>query len=221
MEIRDVIKVAYAEDHPAIVAGVQKILADYSFILFGPLASNGREMLEMLEAQDELPDICMIDISMPVMDGFGLQKELKTRWPKMKTLIFTVYDNEPYIAKMLGLGANGYLLKNAKPTEIVDAICSIYKCGYYYNDIVDGKRIKTLYAEQCKPVIFSSQELEVLNLANTELSYAEMAARLNITLKSIEGTRYRLFQKLNINNRMGLAKYAKENGFGRIDNPEK
>ena len=208
-----VIRVAYAEDHQATRIGMQTILDSYEEISLDLLASNGREMIKLLEQADVLPDVCIIDINMPVMDGFQLQEEIRRRWPELRSLVYTMYNNEPFIVKMIAMGSNGYLLKSAEPDEIVEAIKSIHDHGFYYSNVIDRKKVIAVQNNKIRLPQFLPAEIELLRLANSDMSYAEIALKLNTTTKSIEGTRDRLFNKLNIKSRVGLAMYAVQHGY--------
>ncbi|MNK11821.1 Response regulator UvrY [compost metagenome] len=221
MESTETIRVAYAEDHFAMREGLKLLLDGNSFIKIGPLAADGIQMLKALEQTTELPHVCLIDINMPEMDGFSLQQEISHRWPNIKTLILSMYNEEPFIIKMISMGAKGYLHKNAETDEIVRAIHSVHKYGYYHNDLLDEKRANAIHTNKLKLPKFTEREISLLRLIHTDKSYTEIALELGTTTRSIEGYRDRLFGKLNISSRVGLAMYAVKYGWAPLDNPGK
>jgi len=214
------IHVAYAEDQYGMRMGIERILSNCNNISLDILAANGKELIEQLEATQSLPDICMIDLNMPVMNGFELQQELRKHWPEIRTLVLTAHDNQDFVIKMISLGVSGYILKESGANnEIPDAIRSIYEKGHYYSRIAGHAMFNSVKHNIVKPLHFSGRELEFLKLAFTNLSYTEIAERMNVSLKGVEGYRYRLFHKLNINNRSELIKYVLETGIVTMEIP--
>lgn len=211
--MRNKITVAYADDHEITRTGLKADMEAFENISVEILAENGLALINLLEQFDVPPDVCLIDLNMPVMDGFKLQEYISNRWPSIRTLAYTYYDNEAYIARMISLGVNGYLLKTASATEVATAIKSVFDNGYYYSTVADRSKFIRIQKSQLKPVQFSQAEIELLKLSGTNLSYAEMAEKLSTTTKAVTSTRDRLFLKLGINSRVELFSYALENGF--------
>ena len=207
------IRVAYAEDHTSMRLGIISFLQQLGGITVDMQAANGRELIDQLEKAEMLPDVCMLDINMPEMDGFETVQVIKQRWPPLKTLIFTAFEDELYLVRMIALGANGYLIKRCHPGEVKQALMAIHTNNYYYRDA----NARQLYSKVKNGSIllphFSNREAEFLKLCPTDLSYSEIAELMNTTVKAIDGYRDRLCEKLDVKGRIGLAIYAIQLGF--------
>lgn len=212
-----IIHTAYAEDHHATRIGVQTILSEHAHIHLHLLAENGKDMIRLLEKADPLPDVCIIDINMPLMNGFQLQSAIRERWPGIGTLVYTMYYHESNIIQMIKMGANGYLLKSAPNEELVRAIESVYRNGYYYSDVAGFKTFSSIQNNLLRLPHFSERELEFLKHCASPLSYQDIAAIMDTTPRALDGYRDRIAQKLNINNRIGLAMYAIQSGLVPVD----
>lgn len=210
------ITVAYAEDHLAVRKGIIANLEADASIKVIIEGNNGEELLTNLMEAQVLPDLCLIDINMPKMDGFKLLTEIKKRWPLMPCLVFTVFEFESYIIEMIKNGANGYLLKSCDPEELNMAVHSIYTDGYYYSEIANSTSFNMVQNKKFKNWVFSDREIELLRYACTEMSYADIAAEMNTTFKTVEGIRERLCVKLGVTTRIGLALASIELGYFTI-----
>lgn len=217
--MRTKITVAYADDHDFTRTGLKADLGAFEHISVDFLASNGLALVNILEQCDILPDVCLIDINMPVMNGFGLQEYIRRRWPSMGTIAFTFYDDETYIARMISLGVNAYLLKSSPVSEVADAITAVYHNGFYYSSVADRNMFVRARNKKEKPVQFSHAEIDLLKMSGPGLSYAEIAEKLSTTTKAVTSTRDRLFNKLGISSRIELYDYALDHGFV-IRNPK-
>jgi two-component system invasion response regulator UvrY len=212
-----VIHIAYAEDHTAVRKGIIALLNTLGGIVIDIEAEHGEELIRKLEKANMLPAICIIDINMPQMDGFETLKVIKERWPEIKTLVLTVYDEELHRIRMIRNGANGYLLKNCHPEEIKKALQSIAAKNYYYSDVANSKYFHEILSKKIKLPNFSAKEIEVLKYSCTDLSYAQIGEKMSITQRSAEGYRDSLFRKLDIHSRSSLVLCAIKYGFVSID----
>ncbi|MGN6568105.1 MAG: response regulator transcription factor [Flavipsychrobacter sp.] len=210
------ISIAYADDHTLVRKAIINYISEGEHLLVDIEAENGQDLINKLETSPKMPDLCLIDVSMPVMNGFDTLIEIKKRWPDMSTLILSVFDDELYIIRMIMSGANGYLLKNCSPGELKNAIESVYNNGYYYNSQRVRKYYKMVENKEIKLPRFTPNELEVLKYSCSDLSYSEIANRMGKTSRSIEGYRDSLFRKLNINSRVGLVIHAIKFGIVTI-----
>ena len=130
----DSIKVAIADDHQIFRKGVILSLRPYHNIKFVLEAENGEELIKGVESA--MPDIVLMDLKMPIMDGMEATKEVRKKFNSIKVLVVTMYEDDKFIIHMMEMGANGYLLKNADSAEIVKSIYSVHETGYYFNDLV-------------------------------------------------------------------------------------
>ena len=212
----DCIKVAYSDDHIAVRKGIIACIETNQRIKVIIEGNDGEELLKNLMNSKESPDICLIDINMPKMDGFKLLKEIKQRYPKMKCLVLTVFEHEPYIIQMIKHGANGYLLKSCNPTEIILAIETIYDNGYYFSTTANEKLFALVKEKKIKELKLNPREIVLLQYACSEYSYGDIAKKMELSFKSLDGVRERLFAKLHINSRVGLAMAAIHLGYAMI-----
>lgn len=164
-------------------------------------ASNGKELITKLESAQEFPDVILLDISMPVMNGLETQVELMKKWPQSKTLVVTVHEMEIYIKRMIRAGAKGYLAKDCSPNELIDAIQSIHTHGIYFSNI---SKIHFLNAAQAKFPQITQAEMDVLKEIGSDLSYEDIAEKLGKSKRSVEGHRDSLFKKLDVKTRANL-----------------
>jgi two-component system, NarL family, invasion response regulator UvrY len=180
-------------------------------------ADNGKDLIEKLDKNAE-PDIILLDIHMPEMDGYETAQWLKVNRPEINVLALSMYDNEAAIIRMLRSGAKGYILKDSDPPQLVSALTDILQKGYYYSDLVSGKLIHAInHAEDTNgsPLSnkFNERETEFLKYTCTELTYKEIADKMFVSPRTIDGYRDNLFEKLQVKTRVGLAIYAIKNGI--------
>lgn len=209
---------ALVDDHVLLrngLAGVVKTFGDYE-VLFE--ANNGKHFIEQLE-EHELPEIILLDINMPEMDGFETATWLKKMHPQVKVLALSMYDNENAIIRMFKAGAKGYILKDCDPQELRTALDSVVRKGYYYSETVTGRLIHTINQldeeeSNIKQLVqLNEREIEFLKLACTEMTYKEIADKMFLSPRTIDGYRDSLFEKLNAKTRVGLVMYAIRNGI--------
>ncbi len=193
--------VALVDDHKLLrngLAGFINTFKDYK-VLFQ--ASNGQEFINLLNPQS-LPNIVLMDINMPVKDGYETTLWLKINYPHIKVLALSMYDNETAIIRMLKNGAKGYILKDAEPAELRTALNAVFEKGFYYSELVTGHLISTLNKMDDNSIAkntlnLNDRELEFIKYACTELSYKEIADQMFLSPRTIDGYRDALFEKLN------------------------
>ena len=203
------IKIALADDHAILRKGVAEILSKFEGFSVIMEAGNGRELIFKMKAANTLPDVCIVDINMPEMNGYDTATELKKNWPDIKILALSMYDTELNIIKMLRHGANGYVLKDSDPEDLRVAIQRVIKDGYYHSELVTGRMLGILRDPGNKMENeLNERELTFLSFCCTELTYKEIADQMFLSPRTIDGYRENLFKKLNITTRTGLAMYA-------------
>lgn len=214
------IKVALADDHILLRRGLANLIDtfdEYSVIFE---ADNGLELQKKI-SKENLPDLVLLDINMPKMDGFTTAQWLKQTFPLVRIMALSMYDNENSVIRMFKAGAKGYILKDCEPHELKAAIDSIMQKGYFYSELVTGKLIHTINKmEEDTDVRNLSQlnekELQFLKLACTEMTYKEIADQMHLSPRTIDGYRDALFEKLNLKTRVGLVMYAIKNGIVQV-----
>ncbi|XZF16419.1 response regulator [Chitinophagaceae bacterium MMS25-I14] len=210
MELQESIRLAIADDHEMVRAGLVASLSGMTGISIVAEADNGQSLISRLETLQVLPDIVLLDVSMPVMDGHETLKAIKLRWPELKVLMLSMYDAEHTILKMMNQGARGYVLKAGKIAELYTAIREIYQYGFYSPEYVSGRM-----ARQQEPQMprINEKEIRFLQHCCTELSYRDIASLMNVSVRTVEGYRDTLFMKLHLNTRVGLVMYAYNTGL--------
>lgn len=143
MEKEKQITISIIEDHTGLRVSLQNFL-QYSNFKVILEAANGQMAIDSLQMQEVLPDICILDINMPVMDGYQTAKELAVRYPKIKILVFSSLDNKRSIREMLSLGVKGYILKGSAPEKLKTAVIKLYEGGYYFSDTISKTALSYL-----------------------------------------------------------------------------
>lgn len=213
-------KVVLADDHVLLrngLAGVVNNFGDYEVIFE---ADNGQHFTEQLTQYGE-PDIVLMDINMPLMDGYATTQWLKENHPLINVLALSMYDNEASIIKMFKAGAKGYILKDSEPPQLKSALDSIKLRGFYYSELVTGRLIHSINKMNDESVapskpLLNERETEFLKLACTEMTYKEIADKMFLSPRTIDGYRDALFEKLQIKTRVGLVMYAIKNGIVQV-----
>lgn len=200
--------IVVADDHKLFRKGIIALLEDFDFIGEIDEASNGAELLDLLSKKKVLPHIILLDLRMPVMDGVEAQQQIKTLYPDIKVIILTMEDDEQYILHLVSQGVNGYLLKNADPEEMETAILRVLEKGFYFSENISLLVMKNLKkldkTETMFNPEFSERELFVLELICKENSNIEIADLMNVSVRTVEGYRQKLFDKSGAKNIAGL-----------------
>ena len=207
----ETIKIVIADDHVALRNGLALLIKKLGYtVLFE--TSNGNELVEDLD-KNNLPDVVLMDINMPQMDGFATTDWLKHHYPKIKVLALSMYDDEGAIIRMIKFGARGYLLKSAEANELSRAIDSVYAKGFYYTEMVTGTLFRSVQQDEDagKVANLNDREIHFLKLASTELTYKEIADEMYVSPRTVDGYREVLFEKLNVKSRIGLVLFAIKN----------
>ncbi len=208
---------AIADDHSIMRNGLAGLLNSEDGLHVGITAENGLDLILQLERTNQLPDVCILDISMPGMDGFETITVLKHRWPNMGVLVLTIHEVEHYFIRMIMRGANGYLHKGCSHYQIGEAVLAIKQHGMYYADAEMRRLVKAIQNREITEPGFTECEIELLKWACTDLTYKEIAHNMAITVKSVEGHKESLFKKLNVGSRQGLVIAAIRLGYILID----
>lgn len=212
-------KVALVEDHTLLRKGLVSMVNGFPEyqVLFE--VGNGKELIDTIEPGN-LPDLVLMDVNMPEMDGYSSTSWLKRHYPDVKTLALSMYDTENAIIRMFKAGVRGYIIKYCEPADLKQAMDALIEKGYYYSELVTGRLIHTInrydndQEEIINPIsVLNDREIEFLQYACTELTYKEIASRMYLSPRTIDGYRDTLFDKLQLKTRVGLVTFAIRNGI--------
>jgi DNA-binding NarL/FixJ family response regulator len=207
--------VLLVDDHPFVREGIRSFLSEQpGFQVIGE-ASTGDEALRL--AQQHQPDFVLLDINMPGMNGLEAVGQLRRTAPNAKILILTVHNSREYVLHVARSGAHGYILKEAPPEELLQAMKAIQQGQRYYSQAVAGY-VFDEYESKCRrgektTAALTPREVEVLILTANGKSIKEMADALNITAATVQTYRVRIMEKLGIHHVAGLVKYALQKGY--------
>ena len=209
------IRIALVDDHVILrksLAILIELLQDFEIVLE---AGNGQELINELKTKP-IPDIVLLDITMPVMDGVETAWWLKQHHPDVKVLALSMIKNDFIIIRMLKNGARGYILKDCEPGELKAALHQVHEKGYYYNELIQPKMRSKDGQEEEPRIMLSEPELTFLRWACTEKSHKQIAEEMRLSPRTVDGYRDALFKKLNVNTRVGIALYAIKNGLVQL-----
>jgi two-component system invasion response regulator UvrY len=217
------VKLALVDDHTLFRKGLIsliEIISSNYVVLFE--ADNGKDLQQKISKENQ-PDIILMDINMPTMNGFESVQWLNENYPLVKILVVSMIQKEETVVKMLRMGVKGYLSKDVEPKELAEALYSVMNKGYYYTDFITGKLVhslQTINEDNLKKKsvdLPNEREKEFLKLACSELTYNEIASKMFLSPKTIDGYRNSLFEKFNVKSRVGLVLYAIKNELVNLD----
>ena len=214
------IDVVITDDHKLFRKGILSLLSDFDFIDKLYEAGNGIELLDLLEKTTPRPDVVLLDIKMPEMDGTEANKKLKELFPDIKVIILTMEDDEQFILHLINEGVNGYLMKNADPDELEEAIKKVIENDFYFTDDISAMVLRNFkYGKKVEKIaesVLTPREIQVLELICREYTAAEIADELMLSVRTIDGFRSKLLEKTGTKNMAGLVVYALKNGIVKI-----
>ncbi|MGZ3767451.1 MAG: response regulator, partial [Mucilaginibacter sp.] len=178
----DKIRIAIVDDHTLFRNGVASLMSEFDELQVVFEAENGQQLQEAL-AKRGLPDVVLMDINMPVMDGYEATLWLKRNHPQIKVLALSMFEDDQAVIKMIRCGACGYVLKESKPRELLEAIKTIHSKGVYINEMVSGKLIRSVTDEEDAEI--TKKELDFLKYCCSELTYKEIADKMNVSPRTV------------------------------------
>jgi DNA-binding NarL/FixJ family response regulator len=211
----ELIRIAIADDHKLFRKGVILSLRPYTQLEFVLEAENGQELLEKIESSNA--QVVLMDLRMPGMDGIETTKVLAEKFPDVKVLVLTMYEDERFVYHLMENGANGYLLKNAEPQEIRKAIQEVVSKGYYLNQFVNRILLKKSHArtkvtpDLRSEIVLTEKERDVLRNICMEYTAAEIAEKMGISPRTVEAIKDRLMERFGTKNTAGLVFFAVKN----------
>lgn len=202
------------DDHKLFAQSLQILVNSFEGFKVIEICKNGEELVNYFKAGKVMPDLLLLDMRMPVMDGMQTMQWLKENHPNQKVLTLTVDQEDETIIKMLRLGCRGYLLKDIDPEEFEHALNAIDRTGYYSNKTISDALSNE--ERQKKYEALTTREMEFLNHACSELTYKAIAGEMNLSPKTVENYRESLFHKLHVKSRVGLVIFAIKEGICEV-----
>ena len=214
------VKIMIADDHTMFRTGLATVLRGFEEMEVVAQAKDGPEALRL--DQELKPDVILLDINMPMLDGFEVLDELKKRGSAAKAIMISMHEEDEYIVKALSAGANGYLCKTAEASEIRKAVNTVVKDNVYFNELTNNAMLKQVIDKNTKTGVkaiddnFSEKELMILQLLADGLSNNDIAQKIFASARTVENTRYNMMKKIGVNNGMGLLVYAIKNQLIKV-----
>ena len=210
------IKLAVVDDQLLFRKGFISLLKEFPEFDVVFDVSNGEELLDQLKTKKV--DLVLLDLEMPKMDGFETTEQLQKAYKDLKIIILTTHNEESFIHHLISKGACGFILKDQDIETIVDAIYAVIETGYYFNDRVSRALVKGLIeSKMVRPsfsmAYLSDREIEVIKLISKEATAKEISEKLHISIRTVEGHRERILQKIKAKNSVGIAMYAIKNNL--------
>jgi two-component system response regulator DegU len=211
------IKLALADDQVLFRRGMAMLLRDMPAVQVVFECSNGEELL--IGLKNNTVDIVLLDLEMPVLNGMATMKRMRHEFPQVKVIVLSMHGEEKFIVHLMELGANGYVLKTAEPDEIENAIRAVAATGYHFSEMVSLVMLHGLVKkEKVKPTFddvdpLTERELDVLRLICQELTTTEIAGKLFLSPRTVEGHRNNILLKTGARNTAGIVVYAMSKGL--------
>ncbi|AZA72984.1 response regulator transcription factor [Chryseobacterium indoltheticum] len=209
--------IVIVDDHLLIAKAIEGIISNFEDFEVIDVAENGKDMIDKFERDKKIPDIILLDISMPIMDGFETALWLKKNHPNIKVMALSMQGDDNSVIKMIKNGAKGYLLKNTHPKDLETALIKLSSDGFFYPDWASKVIFSNMADEKNneKKKKISEREKEFLTYTVTELSYKEIAEKMCCSPRTVESYRDQLCEKFDLKTRVGLAVFAIKNGFAK------
>ncbi len=206
------IRVLLADDHSIVRAGLRRLVEDAGDMVVVAEAADGREAIK--KVQENLPDVAVIDLSMPGMDGLEVVGWLLSHYPKLPVLILTMHEEEQYVIRAIGAGAMGYVTKRSAAEQLLEAIRKVHGGGRYITEAIAeslARRVAKGAKAQSPLDSLSNREIQILSRLALGQTNREIAEDYNISIKTVDTYRGRLLKKLNLRNNAELTRFAIQN----------
>jgi len=206
------IKIIIADDHHIFRNGFRLLLKDQNEVELVGEAENGRQLIDMVDTT--LPDVIITDIKMPHIDGVEACRIIKQTHPHIGIIALSNFNDDSLIVDMLEAGAKGYLLKNTNQNDLIQAVKTVHAGNTYYCAATSGKLTQMIAESKINPhrarskTEFSDRELELMRLICQQYTSKEIAARMHVSLRTVEGWREKVQEKAGVKNAVGIALYA-------------
>jgi len=205
------IQIALVDDHRLFRSGIASLVEGLNRYNIMFEAANGKELVDKITDEGLVPQIVLLDINMPVMDGISTAQWLKKHQPAIRVIILSMFEDAEKVLTMVKMGVKGYLLKDSEPHEFEAALLKVAEGDLYYPDFVTKHLLNNFNSDKTAQVKLNPREIEFLRLTGTELTYKEIADTMCISVRTVDSYRDQLFDKLGIKSRVGLVLYSIKN----------
>ncbi|WP_347219488.1 response regulator transcription factor [Chryseobacterium sp.] len=206
--------IVIVDDHILIAKALEGIIGNFSEFEVIYVCESGKDLIQKFEEGNTIPDIILMDVSMPIMDGFETAAWVTKNHPDIKVMALSMQGDDNSVIKMIKNGAKGYLLKNTHPKDLETALIRLNTDGFFYPEWASKIIFSNLNKNDIETTVkISEREKEFLKYTVTELSYKEIADRMCCSPRTVESYRDQLCEKLDLKTRVGLAVFAIKNGF--------
>jgi DNA-binding NarL/FixJ family response regulator len=198
------INIGIVDDHQLFLASLKVLIESFPTFSIVLDALNGQGLLKKLELASVLPDILLLDVNMPVMDGAKTAEAIASKYPQIKLVALSMKDDDISIIKMIKAGCCAYLLKDISADDLEKALNEVYTKGYYNADVSNINYRRLIIKTKEEEIVFKEKERTFLKLACSDLTYKQIAEQMHVAERTIDGYRESLFQKLNVQSRTGM-----------------
>jgi DNA-binding NarL/FixJ family response regulator len=209
--------VVIVDDHSLFAQALENLINSFSNFKVLYHVKNGQELIRKLADKENIPNLALIDINMPVMNGIETTQWLTKNSPSVNVIALSMDDEEQTIIRMLRAGARGYLLKDISPATLQEAFKDVIEKGFYHSNCITNTVLSSLHRTKDSEYQLKDREIEFLKWVCTEKTYKEIASEMFLSPKTIDGYRESLFEKLQIKSRVGLAIYAIKNKIYKVE----
>lgn len=211
------LKIFIADDHTLFRKAMANLIKGFENVEEVKDAENGKELLTLIKYQQ--PDVAIVDLQMPVMDGTETCEAIVKKYPDVKVIVLTMHDSDKYILHMMEMGVHAFLLKNTEPEELERAIDSVIEKDFYHNDLVTAVLRKNMrekkqgHRPSFNAIELSEREKEIVMLVCQELTIKEISQKLSLSEHTVRNHRSNIMDKVGVSNMVGLVKYAYDTGL--------
>jgi len=207
------ITIGIVDDHQLFLKSLISLIEKFSDVEIVLEALSGEKLLSKLDTMSSVPDIILLDVNMPIMDGAKTAQAISKKYPNIKLVALSMKDDDTSIINMIKAGCCAYLLKDIHPDELEKALGEIHKHGYYNADVANVNYRRLILKTKEEAVVFSEREMTFLKLSCSDLTYKQIAAEMSLSERTIDGYRESLFEKLKVQSRVGMVLEALRRGL--------
>lgn len=198
------INIGIVDDHQLFLKSLTVLIESFQKFQIVIDALNGESLMAKLASAETLPEIILLDVNMPVMDGVKTATAISRKYPLIKSVALSMKDDDTSVINMIRAGCCAYLLKDIHPDELEKALTEIYMKGYYNADVCNINYRRLILQATDDAIFFSEKEITFLKLASSDLTYRQISAQMQLSERTVDGYREALFQKLNVQSRLGM-----------------